>query len=280
MTAMQLETRNGVRQRAFGDALRELRRVRDLSQMALAEVAGTSQRHVSFLELGRSQPSRAMVVQIAESLSLTLANRNRLLVTAGYSAMYPQRSLDEAAMEPLKQALQRMLVHHKPYPAIVIDRRWNLVLMNSVVPRLFALVGDADAVWRQVAPDGAHNVLRMVLHPAGLRPYIRNFEDVARMLLGYVQREAAQNVAAAEMLEALLREAGLPRRLRAAEPMPQPTPAFAMHLEALGVRLSLFTMISTFGTPQDVTAEELRVGSFYPADDASDAFLRNLPTSI
>jgi transcriptional regulator with XRE-family HTH domain len=262
---------------AFGAALRELRRVRDLSQMDLAEIAGTSQRHVSFLEIGRSQPSRAMVLQIAEALRLTLANRNRLLVAAGYTAAYPQRPLDDAGMEPLKQALQRMLRHHEPYPALVVNRRWDLVLMNGVVPRLFALVGDAEAMWQKVAPDGDRNVLKMVLHPDGLRPYIRNFEDVARMLLGYMQREAAESSAAAAMLETLLRDSGLPRRLRASEPMPQPTPVFAMHLEALGVKLSLFTMISTFGTPQDVTAEELRVGSFYPADDASEAFLRNLP---
>lgn len=262
----------------FGDALRELRKARDLSQMALAEVAGTSQRHVSFLELGRSKPSRPMVLQIAESLGLSLQNRNRLLLAAGYAAAYPQRALDSADMQPLKQALQRMLRHHKPYPAIVVNRRWDLVLMNSTVVRLFATVGDAVEMWQRVAPDGRRNILKMIFHEAGLRPYIRNFDDVARMLLGYVQREAAESAAAAEILEEVLRETGLPRRLRLSAAQPQPTPVFATNLEANGVRLSLFTMISTFGTPQDVTAEELRVGSFYPADDASEAFLRNIAT--
>ena len=261
---------------SFGDALRELRKARDLSQMALAEIAGTSQRHVSFLELGRSQPSRAMVLQIAGSLGLSLQNRNRLLLAAGYAAAYPQRALESAEMQPLRQALQRMLRHHKPYPAIVVNRRWDLVLMNGTVARLFALVGDGEATWRQVAPDGRRNILRMILSPSGLRPFIRNFEDVARMLLGYAQREAAESAGAAEILAELMRDMELPRSLRTAGPMPQPTPVFATHLEAFGVKLSLFTMISTFGTPQDVTAEELRVGSFYPADDASEAFLRNL----
>jgi transcriptional regulator with XRE-family HTH domain len=261
---------------AFGAALRELRKAREMSQMELAAIAGTSQRHVSFLEIGRSQPSRAMVLQIAEGLGLPLANRNRLLVAAGYVAAYPQRSLDSAEMQPLRAALQRMLRHHKPYPALVVDRRWDLVLMNGTVARLFALVGDGAAIWKAVAPDGRRNILRMILHPSGLRPLIRNFEDVVRMLLGYLQREAAHSAAAADLLEELLRDMELPRRLRAAEPMPQPAPVFATEIEAFGVRLSLFTMISTFGTPQDVTAEELRVGSFYPADDATEAFLRNL----
>lgn len=261
---------------SFGDALRELRKARDLSQMALAEVAGTSQRHVSFLELGRSKPSRSMVLQIAESLRLSLQNRNRLLLAAGYAAAYPQRALDSADMQPLKLALQRMLRHHKPYPAIVVNRRWDLVQMNGTVARLFAMIGDGAEVWKKVAPDGRRNILKMIFHSDGLRPYIRNFDDVARMLLGYVQREAAESSAAAEILEEVLRESGLPRRLRATEPMPRPSPVFATQLEANGVKLSLFTMISTFGTPQDVTAEELRVGSFYPADDESEAFLRNL----
>jgi transcriptional regulator with XRE-family HTH domain len=261
---------------SFGEALRELRKVRDLSQMALAEIAETSQRHVSFLELGRSQPSRAMVLQIAEALRLSLQNRNRLLVAAGYAAAYPQRDLNARDMQPLRQALQRMLRHHKPYPAIVVNRRWDLVLMNGTVARLFALVGDGEAMWRTVAPDGRRNILRMIFHPSGLRQYIRNFEDVARMLLGYVQREANESADAAEILAELTRDGHVPRRLRGPEPMPQPTPVFATQLEAFGIKLSLFTMISTFGTPQDVTADELRVGSFYPADEETETFLRHV----
>jgi transcriptional regulator with XRE-family HTH domain len=260
----------------FGEALRELRKVRDLSQLALAEIAGTSQRHVSFLELGRSMPSRAMVLQIAESLGLSLLNRNRMLVAAGFAAVYPQRELDSSEMQPLRQALQRMLRHHKPFPAIVVNRRWDLVQMNGTVARLFSMVGDGEAVWKQVCPDGRRNILKMIFSEHGLRPYITNFEDVARMLLGYVQREASESADAAGILSELMKDTALPRRLRMAEAMPQPQPVFATQLKANGVSLSLFTMISTFGTPLDVTADELRVGSFFPADDATEAFLRNL----
>ena len=260
----------------FGEALRELRKLRDLSQLALAEIADTSQRHVSFLELGRSMPSRAMVLQIAESLGLSLLNRNRLLVSAGFAAVYPQRELSSAEMQPLRQALQRMLRHHKPFPAIVVNRRWDLVQMNGTVARLFAMVGDGEAVWKKVCPDGSHNILKMIFSEHGLRPYITNFEDVARMLLGYVQREAAESAGAATILAELMQDTALPRRLRMTEVMPQPQPVFATLLKANGVSLSLFTMISTFGTPLDVTADELRVGSFFPADDATEAFLRNL----
>lgn len=261
---------------SFGSALRELRKARELSQLDLAELAATSQRHLSFLEKGRSQPSRAMVLQIAEALGLSLRNRNRLLLAAGYAAAYRERALTEAAMEPLRQALQRMLRHHKPYPAIVVNRRWDLVLMNGTVARLFALVGDGEAIWAKVCPDGRRNILKMIFHADGLRPYIKNFDEVARMLLGYVQREALESAGAAEILEELLRETGLNRRHRALESFAEPSPVFTTDLEANGVKLRLFTMISTFGTPQDVTADELRVGSFYPADDESEAFLRSL----
>lgn len=262
----------------FGEALRELRKIRDLSQLALAEMAGTSQRHMSFLEIGRSMPSRQMVLQISEALGLSLINRNRLLVAAGFAAVYPQRELTSDEMQPLRQALQRMLRHHKPFPAIVVNRSWDLVQMNGTVARLFNMVGDGEQIWKKVCPDGRKNILKMIFSEHGLRPYITNFEDVARMLLGYVQREAAESAGAATILSELMKESGLPRRLRMTEVMPTPQPVFATQLKANGVSLSLFTMISTFGTPLDVTADELRVGSFFPADDATEAFLRNLGT--
>lgn len=260
----------------FGEALRELRKVRDLSQLALAEMAGTSQRHVSFLEIGRSLPSRAMIAQISEALGLSLVNRNRLLVAAGFAAVYPQRELSSAEMQPLRQALQRMLRHHKPYPAIVVNRSWDLVQMNGTVGQLFNMVGDGETTWKKVCPDGRRNILKMIFSEHGLRPYITNFEDVARMLLGYLQREANESAGAAGILAELMRDTGLPRRLRSTEVLPQPQPVFATQLKANGVSLSLFTMISTFGTPLDVTVDELRVGSFFPADDATESFLRNL----
>ena len=260
----------------FGEALRELRKIRDLSQLALAEMAGTSQRHMSFLEIGRSMPSRQMVLQISEALGLSLINRNRLLVAAGFAAVYPQRELTSDEMQPLRQALQRMLRHHKPFPAIVVNRSWDLVQMNGTVARLFNMVGDGEQIWKKVCPDGRKNILKMIFSEHGLRPYITNFEDVARMLLGYVQREAAESAGAATILSELMKESGLPRRLRMTEVMPTPQPVFATQLKANGVSLSLFTMISTFGTPLDVTADELRVGSFFPADEPTEAFLRNL----
>lgn len=260
----------------FGTALRELRKIRDLSQLQLAEMAETSQRHMSFLEIGRSLPSRNMVLQLSEALGLSLINRNRLLVAAGFAAVYPQRELSSAEMQPLRQALQRMLRHHKPFPAIVVNRRWDLLQMNGTVARLFGMVGDGEAIWKKVCPDGRKNILKMIFSEHGLRPYISNFEDVARMLLGYVQREANESAGAAEILVELVKDPALPRRVRNAEALPQPTPVFATQLKANGVSLSLFTMISTFGTPLDVTADELRVGSFFPADDATEAFLRKL----
>jgi hypothetical protein len=131
-----------------------------------------------------------------------------------------------------------------------------------------------EAMWPRVCPDGRQNVLKMICHPQGLRPFIRNFPEMARALLGRMQREAEDNTVSAEVLAEVLRDTGMPERWPSAEP--EPSPVFTTHLEANGASLKLFAMISTFGTPQDVTADELRVGSFFPADAASEALLRNL----
>jgi transcriptional regulator with XRE-family HTH domain len=260
----------------FGAVLRTQRRSRQLSQLALAERAGTSQRHLSFLESGRSQPSRTMVLQLADAMDLSLGERNRLMLAGGYAAVYPQRALESVEMQPMRQALERMLRHHEPFPAIVVNRSWDLLLVNDAVLRLFAFVGAVDEVWNRVCPDGRRNVLKMMLHPDGLRAFVRNFDEVARTLLARLQREAADSAGAAETLDELLRDAGLKRRFQMTDAPVMPSPVFVTELHANNVTLRLFAMISTFGTPQDVTADELRVGSFFPVDAASETFLREL----
>lgn len=262
---------------AFGPALRETRQSRHLSQLELSLHADISQRHLSFLESGRAQPSRGMVLQISEALDLPLRDRNRLLLSAGFAAVYPQRELQSADMRPVREALERILRHHEPYPAVVVDRAWNLQLANAAVPRIYGLICDMTQMWQRVCPEGVPNVLKATLHPEGLRPYLRNFDEVARPLLARTQREALEHPAVAEVLETILRYPGLPARGRDGQfGADAGFPVLPLHLEANGVTLRLFSTLTTFGTPLDVTADELRVESFYPADPATESTLRRL----
>jgi transcriptional regulator with XRE-family HTH domain len=262
----------------FGHLLRDVRRARKLSQLELSVNADVSQRHLSFLESGRAQPSREMVLQLALALDLPLRERNRLLVSAGYAGIYPQRKLEAADMAPVREALTLMLEHHAPYPAIAVDRAWNLFMANSAVPRVFGLLGDLDLVWKKVCGDGPRNILKLMLHPEGAQPFIANLAEIAPPLLARTAREALEHPEVQAVLDEVLRYPGIPARWRAIDlhHYSGSLPVLPTQLQARGVSLRLFSMLSTFGTPQDVTADELRVESFFPADAASEALLRAL----
>jgi transcriptional regulator with XRE-family HTH domain len=260
----------------FGDLLRDVRRARKLSQLELSCNAEVSQRHLSFLESGRAQPSREMVLQLALALDLPLRERNRLLMSAGFAGVYPQRRLEAADMAPVRQALEMLLAHHAPYPAIAVDRAWNLFMANASVPKLFGILGDLDAVWRKVCGDGPRNVLKLTLHPDGFAPYIVNLNEIAPPLLARTAREALEHREVQEVLDEVLRYPSIPARWRSIDlhQHASPLPILPTHLSIRGVNLKLFSMLSTFGTPQDVTADELRVESFFPADKDSETLLR------
>jgi transcriptional regulator with XRE-family HTH domain len=261
---------------SFGEVLRETRGARKLSQLELAVEAGISQRHLSFLESGRARPSRAMVLQLAESLELPLRVRNRLLVAAGFAPVFPQRPLDSEAMAPVRQALQRLLEHHEPYPALVMDRGWNILMTNAALDRLTSLLGDADAVWRRVCGDGPRNMLKFTFHPQGMRPLIVNMAEVGAHLLTRARLEALEEPAVARLLDEILAYPDTPARWKQAEPTAHPPPALPAQLRLNGVQLNLFTMLSTFGTPQDITTDSLRVEHLFPADAESEALLKRL----
>lgn len=257
----------------FGRMLRECRRGRRLSQLDLALNAEVSQRHLSFLESGRARPSREMVVQLAEALDLGLETRNRLLAAAGFAGLYPKRRLDAAAMAPVRAALERMLAVHEPFPAMVVDRAWNLVMANRSLPKMFELLGGMDAMAARV---GGTNMLRMTLHPEGLRPYILNFDETAAHLLARSAHEALEHPALDELLREVLRYPGLPGRGRSIDWSTPMMPVLPMRVGLGGIELSLFTTLTTFGTPLDVTADELRIESLYPADEQTEALMRQL----
>ena len=257
----------------FGALLRQYRRGRRLSQLDLALNAEVSQRHLSFLESGRARPSREMVVQLAQALDLPLETRNRLLAAAGFASLYPRRRLDAEAMAPIRGALERMLAVHEPFPAMVVDRAWNLVMANRGLPKMLDLLGGMEAIAARV---GGSNLLRVTLHPEGLRPFILNFDEFATHLLARSAHEAMEHPALDELLREVLRYPGLPARSRQVEWNTPMMPVLPMRVGLNGAELALFTTITSFGTPLDVTADELRIENLFPADAASEALLRAL----
>ncbi len=263
----------------FGRLLRDRRRALRLSQLDLSLQAEVSQRHVSFLESGRARPSREMVLQLAASLDLPMRDRNHWLQSAGYAGIYPQRPLDAADMEPVRAALELMLRHHEPLPAVVCDRAWNLFMANAAVGRVFGLLGDLDAIWNAVCGETPRNLLKLTFHEKGMRPYIVNFDEVARALLAHTAREALTHPRVQDVLDEILRYPDLPADLRRIDLDHRAPPVLPTHFRVHGVDLHLFSMVTTFGTPQDLTTDELRVESFFPADAASDRLLRSLAGS-
>lgn len=257
----------------FGRMLRECRRGRRLSQLDLALNAEVSQRHLSFLESGRARPSRDMVVQLAQALDLSLETRNRLLSAAGFAGLYPRRPLDTDAMAPIRNAVERMLTLHEPFPAMVVDRAWNVVMANRALPKMFALLGGMEAMAARV---GGANLLRMSLHPEGLRPYILNFEEFAAHMLARSAHEALEHPVLDALLQDVLRYPGLPSRGRSVDFSTPMLPVLPMRVGVNGMELSLFTTLTSFGTPLDITADELRIENLFPADAQSEALMRQL----
>ena len=263
---------------SFGQLLRSTRGARRLSQLQLAVEADVSQRHLSFLESGRAQPSREMVLALSRALDLPLRDRNRLLVSAGFAGIYPARALSAEDMRPVRAALELLLAHHEPYPAIVVDRAWNLFMANAVVPTVFGAIGDLDEMFQRVCGGGPPNVLKLLLHSDGLQPSIRNFDEVALPLLARTAREAIEHPHVQDVLDEVLQYPTVPARWRSLDlhRNVHPLPVLPTEFAVGDRRLDLFSMMTTFGTPLDVTTDELRVESFFPAAAESEALLHAL----
>ena len=251
---------------SFGDALRTWRMHRRMSQLELAARAAVSTKHLSFLETGRAKPSPEMVVHLAEHLDVPIRERNALLLAAGHAPRYGETPLDAEAMAAARRAIEMILEHHQPFPAVVIDRQWNLVAANPAAMLL------SEGVAPEVLEPPV-NVVRLSLHPLGLAPRVRNLAEFGGYLLERLRHQAAATADA--QLSALVDEL-TPYLPAGGSP---PSPSFEVLLpfvvELDGTVLSLFTTITTFGTPLDVTTAELAVESFFPADDLTEAWFRS-----
>lgn len=262
----------------FGQLLKSWRNTRKLSQLDLAMEADVSQRHLSFLESGRSQPSREMVLMLAEALDIPLRERNTLLTSAGFVALYRERDLEGDDMKPVRQALEMTLKHHEPFPGIVVNKDWDMLMMNQAADRMYSALGDQETVWQAVDPTGSRNVLRYTFHPDGLQPHIKNWEQVVTVMLNRLQREVALEGGSGK-LQALVDEIkaypGMPD-INATIWQAPPPPILPVEVEIAGMPLKTFTMISTFGTPQDITTDELRIETFFPADEFTENVFQKL----
>jgi len=250
-----------------GELLRTWRRRRSLSQLELALEADVSSRHVSFLETGRARPSREMVLRLAEHLEIPLRERNGLLLAAGYAPQYVERSLDAPEMAPVHQALDRFLRAHEPYPAVILDRHYNIVSANDATSVL--TVGIAPEL---VGPPA--NALRATLHPDGMAPLILNLPEWSGHLLHRLRRQAALtgDPELGQLYEELSAYPGVtlepPHDERVGDDI-----VLTLRINAGERELAFFSTVSTFGTAVEITLAELMIEAFYPANAATAAYL-------
>lgn len=258
----------------FASRLRWWRKRRGLSQLELANRADVSQRHVSFLEIGRAQPSRQMVIRLAATMDLPLRQQNALLLAAGYAPVWRESVLGAPELAVVNQALDYMLGHQEPYPALVVDRRWNVLRENNGSQRLTGFLNDHPP--REPDPAAPVNLADVFLAPAALRPLIVNWHEVALHFLRGVQADALADGSAetATLLDRLLGYPDVPELSQIPRIAEIQEPVLTIEIAKGATTLKLFTTIATLGTPQDVTVQEIRIESFFPTDTATAELFR------
>jgi transcriptional regulator with XRE-family HTH domain len=254
----------------FAASLRWWRRHRGLSQLDLAGRAEISQRHLSFMELGRASPSRDMVMRLAAALDVPLRQHNALLMAAGFAPVWRQTNLAAPELSEISKALDYMLGQQEPFPAVAVDRHWNLLRSNSGAVRLVEfLVGP-------LAPDAPINLADALVAPDVLRPHLANWPDVVRYFVRSVAADAAADGTpeTAALHQRLLGYEGVRAAVYATPAELAIAPVLPMHFRKGKIELRLFTTIATLGIPQDITLQELRVECFFPMDDETASVMR------
>jgi transcriptional regulator with XRE-family HTH domain len=256
--------------RNFGQQLRWWRKRRGISQLELAGAAGTSQRHLSFLESGRAAPSQQIVLSLAAALNISLRQQNTFLASAGYAALWREGKLGEPELKQVDDALDHILAQQEPYPAFVVDRHWKLKRANQGALRLVEFI-------LGTVPEGEVNLADALLSPAILRPYVANWKEVALHFIRGVQGDAIVDGSprSTALLARLLSYDGLLELSRSAAIEEGALPLLPIHMRKADVSLHFFTTIATLGTPQDITVQEIRIESFFPMDEPTARFFRN-----
>ncbi len=255
-----------------GSSLRHWRQLRGLSQLDLALEAGISTRHLSCVETGKAGLSRETLHLLLETLDVPLRERNALFVAAGFAGPYRDGGLP--ASGPVRRMLDLTLGRHEPFPALVTDSAWDIVMANAASRRLMGMLLPDDLMGLQPL-----NHMRLIFDPRGLRRALVNWPEVSAALTTRMHREAiaaGPDSAPARLMAEILRQPDAPTRWRLAELEAQLDPLIELHFRHGGVELRLFTTLATVGTPQDVALQELRIEAFHPADEASEAILKGL----
>ncbi|MGH7003247.1 MAG: helix-turn-helix domain-containing protein [Alphaproteobacteria bacterium] len=260
----------------FGKLLKEWRQARGSSQLEFALDSGISQRHLSFLESGRSRPSRGMVLHLASALAVPLRQQNAMLLAAGFAPAFAERKLDAPELKEIGAALDRALAQQEPFPAVVVDRHYNLVRANrAALTFLGMLLGPAAGA----APaDGApHNLVRLLVRPEGMKPAVENWDEAVVWLMRRLRAEALAEGAHANdaFIEELLADPDVARLVQNPREDGEYPPALTMRFRHGNTRLALFSMIATVGTPLDVALQDLRIEFFFPADAVTERWFRD-----
>jgi transcriptional regulator with XRE-family HTH domain len=257
-----------------GALIKQWRERRRMSQLSLALEAEISTRHLSFLETGRAQPSREMLLLLARTLDIPLRGRNELLIAAGYAPIYHETALDAPELAQARRALDFMLRQQEPNPAMVLDRHWNILRTNEAMGRVMGIFLDPVAV----EALGPANAMRLSYHPAALRPYIVNWEATAAAFIQWLHRDFLRtgDAETRRLLEELLSYPDVPRRWQTLDLDASTAPFLAIELARGDARFSFFTLLASLGTPYDITLHELRIECFFPADAATEQALAAL----
>ncbi|MGB7413120.1 MAG: helix-turn-helix transcriptional regulator [Thermosynechococcaceae cyanobacterium] len=252
--------------KAFGQFLKQWRSQRNFSQLDLSMASGVSQRHISFIESGRARPSRDMVLKLAAVLDIPLRQQNKMLTAAGFAPIYSEFDLSAPELDPILRALDFTLQQQEPYPALVMDRYWNQLKTNQGTVQLMDWLLAGQTIPDEIGP----NLMKLMLHPQGIKDCVANWDAIAPHLIHRVHREAlaaGQDEQSQALLKSLLTYPDVLELWQAPSKENWQLPLLTVNFAQAGQQLSFFTMISTLGTPQDITLQELRLECFFPADE-------------
>jgi len=257
---------------SIGHILKGWRAKRSLSQLALSLEAGISARHISFVETGRSRPSRELVVQLSDALAIPYRERNMLFLAAGFAPIYTETNFDADDLKSHRRLIEMILKRYEPFGAVAIDRGWNILLSNSGFQTTLDLLGLPER-----HPEICGNILKLLFSPDGLRPHIVNWHEVGHNLFQRAQREAIEGGRATKQLLAdIIKTCDIPspwHLIDMSKPLELMVP---LHMRISGMDLRFFTTITTLGTPQDITLQELRIEAFLPADEETETLIEKL----
>lgn len=262
---------------SFETECRKWRHHKKLSQLQLSLAAEISQKHLSHLETGRSKPSRDMVLRLANAMQLSLRDSNKMLEVAGYRPEYRERSLEDREMAPVSAAIDAILTHQAMFPAIAMDKRWNVLQKNSMAQRFGHYLAEQQPEFGEQLDAQPLNIISLTVHPSGLRPFIKNWDDIAVLMRHRLEHELVschdegEHFRLSTLVQQLARADS-----KVADLSSSLLPVLPVELSIGPHELSLFSVISTIGTPQDITTDEIRIESFYPMNEQTRVFFQTL----